>query len=251
MSQLRLDFEVESTNTLLLEEPPPSPGHASVCLAELQSGGRGRRGRKWLNPFGGGLALSISWHFPDPPQDLSALSLAAGVAVLRAALRVGAKGIALKWPNDIWLDDRKVGGILIEMRSEAAGLAFVVIGIGVNVTTGPQALARIAATGVRPASLAQACAAPPSRNEVAGAIIEEMLDMLPQFSRDGFAPYRQAWRLSDALHGREVRVLAGDSTIDGTARGIDADGGLLVEVNGAIKKFVSGDVSLRLGTGPT
>jgi len=242
LGELAIHFDVNSTNTLLLEEPPPATGLANACLAELQSRGRGRRGREWLHPFGGGIALSMSWHFRDMPRHLSALSLATGVAVARALRRAGANGIALKWPNDIWFEDRKIGGILIEMRSEAGGPAFVVIGIGLNVTTSPQSLPA--------ATAAQACGAPPSRNAVAGLVVDEMLAMLIRFSADGFAAYRDAWIQVDALRGRGVRVIVGGQESLGIARGIDLDGGLLVEVDGFVKKFVSGEATLRLQTEP-
>ena len=248
LSELTLNFDVESTNTLLLERAPPAAGFATASLAELQTKGRGRRGREWLHSFGGGIALSMSWHFRDMPRDLSALSLAAGVAVARALERAGARRIGLKWPNDLWFEDRKVGGILIEMRSEAAGPAFVVIGIGLNVANPPESLQAIEATGVKAAAIAQSCAVPPSRNAVAGLVIDEMLEMLPRFSLQGFVPYRTAWSDGDALAGRSIRVVVGDAEIAGIARGIDADGGLLVEVGGAVKKFVSGEVTLRLQT---
>ena len=248
LAELKLHFEVESTNTLLLDEPPPATGCAKACIAELQTRGRGRRGREWLHSFGGGIALSMSWHFRDMPRDLSALSLGAGVAVARALARVGAGRIGLKWPNDLWFEDRKIGGILIEMRSEAAGPAFVVIGIGLNVSNPPESLQAIAATGVQAATIAQSCAVAPSRNAVAGLVIDEMLDMLPRFSADGFASYRAAWEHGDALRDRPIRVISGEAEIAGIARGIDADGGLLVEVAGALRKFVSGEASLRLQT---
>jgi BirA family transcriptional regulator, biotin operon repressor / biotin---[acetyl-CoA-carboxylase] ligase len=240
LGRLSMHFDVRSTNTLLLEDPPPAAGVANACLAELQTHGRGRRGREWLHPFGGGIALSMSWHFRDMPRDLSALSLATGVAVARALRRAGAKGIALKWPNDIWFGDRKIGGVLIEMRSEAAGPAFVVIGIGLNVTTSPQSL--------QAATVAQACGTPPSRNAVAGLVVDEMLGMLTRFSADGFAAFREAWIQIDALRGRAVRVIVGGQESVGTAHGIDLDGGLLVDVDGSVKKFVSGEATLRLQT---
>lgn len=116
LRELALLFEVDSTNTRLLEAPPPPPGSAHAALTELQSAGRGRRGRRWIAPFGG-IALSLAWSFPETGRDLPSLSLAVGVAVARALARVGARGIRLKWPNDLWFEDRKLGGVLIELLS--------------------------------------------------------------------------------------------------------------------------------------
>jgi BirA family biotin operon repressor/biotin-[acetyl-CoA-carboxylase] ligase len=246
LAQLQLHFEVDSTNTLLLDGPHPPHGAAFACLTELQTQGRGRRGRQWLSAFGEGLALSLSWSFPDTPKDLSALSLAVGVAVARATRRLGAQHIGLKWPNDIWCRDRKLGGILIEMRTEAGGPAFVVIGVGMNVSPSAATLEMLQRGGVAAVGLAQACPAKPSRNALAGAVIDEMLGILQQFATDGFAPFRDEWSALDALRDRPVRVLLGATEFAGVAAGIDTDGGLLLEQDGRLRKFVSGEASLRL-----
>lgn len=246
LAQLQLHFEVESTNTLLLEGVHPPPGSAFACAAELQTQGRGRRGRPWINAFGEGLALSMSWSFAETPKDLSALSLAVGVGVARAARRFGAQHVGLKWPNDIWFRDKKIGGILIEMRSEAGGPAFVVIGVGMNLDPSPEALRVIQSTGVSAAGLVQACAVKPSRNALAGAIIDELLGVLRKFAARGFAPFRDEWLGLDALRHRPVNVLLGAEKLSGTAAGIDEDGGLLLDIGGTLRKFVSGEASLRI-----
>jgi BirA family biotin operon repressor/biotin-[acetyl-CoA-carboxylase] ligase len=239
-------FEVDSTNTRLLAKPAPPFGRADLCISELQNAGRGRRGRRWIAPFGSSLALSLAWAFPDTARDLPALSLVVGVAVVRALRRAGAEGIGLKWPNDIWFADRKVGGILIELRAESGGPSHVVIGVGLNVHLSAAARREIEATGVRVAAVADASAAPVSRNFIAGAILAELLSMLAEFEHDGFAAFRPAWSALDALRGRRVRVLLGEQAVAGIARGADVDGALLLEVEGRREKFVSGEVSLRL-----
>jgi BirA family biotin operon repressor/biotin-[acetyl-CoA-carboxylase] ligase len=246
LRELELNFEVDSTNNRLLTAPPPPPGRADAVLSELQSAGRGRRGRRWIAPFGDGIALSLAWCFTEAPRELPALSLATGVAIARALARTGARGIRLKWPNDIWFEDRKLGGVLIELRAEAGGVAHVVIGIGINVSLGDAARSAIEATGVRVASVAEACAEPPSRNRVAGAIMDEMLCMLAPFERAGFAPLHAEWSRLDALRDRPARVVLAGGGASGMARGVDADGALLVEVAGVPRRYVSGEVSLRL-----
>ncbi|MEA3150381.1 MAG: BirA family transcriptional regulator [Gammaproteobacteria bacterium] len=243
---LDLLFDVDSTNTRLLAAEPPPYGRADVVLAEMQHAGRGRRGRPWIAPFGGSIALSLAWSFRDASKASPALSLCVGVAVARALGRAGGQGIALKWPNDIWFGDRKVGGVLTELRAEASGPAHVVIGVGLNVKLKPVERELIEASGVRAAAVADACASPPSRNFIAGAIIDELLSMLAEFEREGFAAFRQAWTALDALHGRPARVLMGDTALCGTARGVDAHGALRLERDGRMEEFVSGDVSLRL-----
>jgi BirA family biotin operon repressor/biotin-[acetyl-CoA-carboxylase] ligase len=249
LRNLELLFEVESTNTRLLGSPPPPPSTADVCIAELQHAGRGRLGRRWIAPFGGGIAMSLGWTCSDVVRTLPALSLGVGVAVSRALTRAGAHGISLKWPNDIWFNDRKLGGVLIELRAEAGGPAHVVIGVGVNVSLPPSARREIEANGTAVAAVTDACEAAVSRNAVAGAILDELLSMLVQYEQLGFAAFRDAWTALDGLNGRPAQVLVGETAIAGIARGVDADGALLLETKDRVQRFVSGEASLRLNHG--
>jgi len=246
LRELELLFEVDSTNTRLLGAAPPPYGSADACLCELQHAGRGRRGRRWIAPFGAGLAMSLGWAFSDASRALPALSLGVGVAVSRALARAGARGISLKWPNDIWFNDRKIGGVLLELKAEAGGPAHVVIGIGLNVALCAESRREIEETRVRVAAVADACPEPPSRNWLAGAILDELLSMLAQFGREGFAPFRRDWMALDALAGRPAQVAMGEQLISGIASGVDSDGALQLESGGKLRKFVSGEVSLRL-----
>jgi BirA family biotin operon repressor/biotin-[acetyl-CoA-carboxylase] ligase len=246
---LELLFEVDSTNSRLLGAAPPPPATADVCMSELQHAGRGRLGRRWIAPFGSGLAMSLGWTCGDVVRTLPALSLGVGVAVARALKRAGAIGIALKWPNDICYADRKVGGVLIELRAEAGGPAHLVIGVGINVALPVAARQEIEASGVLVAAVADACQTLPSRNLIAGAILDELLSMLAQYERFGFGAFREAWSALDALKDRRVRVLMGETEIFGIARGVDLDGALLLDTEEGMQRFVSGEASLRLGDG--
>jgi BirA family biotin operon repressor/biotin-[acetyl-CoA-carboxylase] ligase len=246
LRNLELLFEVDSTNTRLLAAAAPPLGSADVCMSELQHAGRGRLGRRWIAPFGAGIAMSVGWSFSDMARTLPALSLGVGVAVARALARAGALGTSLKWPNDIWFRDRKMGGVLIELRAEAQGPAHVVIGIGINVFLPPGARQKIEASGVAAAAVEDACEVVPSRNRVAGAILDELLSMLLQYERQGFAAFRDAWTALDALNGRPAQIIVGDSVVTGVARGVDADGALLLDNGDRVQRFVSGEASLRL-----
>lgn len=233
-----------STSDHLLAVDDLQPGRLDACLAEFQSAGRGRRGRHWVAPFASGLCLSLNWNYPDAPATLAALSLAVGVAALRALGRLGVGGLALKWPNDIVQDDRKLGGILIDLRGEAAGPAYVVIGIGINVRLPESARERLAIEGVRAVDLA-ALGEPPSRNALAAALIAELSIALVEYGARGMAAFADEWQGADALAGRTVAVLHGGRTLEGRARGVDEDGALLLEIDGVPRRIVSGEVSVR------
>lgn len=245
VSRLDVAWTTASTNTELVERPYPAQGKSEVMLAEYQSAGRGRRGRTWLAPPGGAVCLSFSWTFPEVPREPGALSLAIGVCVLRALGALGVADVKLKWPNDVLVGDRKLGGILIELRAESAGAACVVVGIGLNVALGSELLEKIASTGLSAVDLASVTAARVSRNELAARIIDHSMRGLKQFGREGLKPFLEEWQRADALHAREVAVHIGDETVRGLARGIDLGGALMVETREGLRKFLSGEVTVR------
>lgn len=236
-----------STNSHLMGAPAPPAGRAQVCLAEYQSAGRGRRGRPWLSVFGGGLSLSIGWHYGEQPAQLSALSLAVGVAVQRALSAVGIDDVRLKWPNDLLWHGGKVGGILVELNAEAGGPAHVVAGIGLNVRLPEKLRRRIARERREPvADLEQICAGePPSRNVLAGEVIAGCVRVFREFGASGFAPWLQSWNALDASGDREVEFELGRERVRGIARGVDSDGALKIEIDGRLRRFVSGEISPR------
>jgi BirA family biotin operon repressor/biotin-[acetyl-CoA-carboxylase] ligase len=230
--RLEVLFEIDSTNTYLYAGAVPAPARPRVVFAELQQAGRGRRGRSWLAPFGSGLTFSVAWTFAEAPAGLPALGLAeAGV----------------KWPNDLVWQRRKLGGLLLQLRSEAAGSASVVAGLGLNVDLPPDARAGIKAPDAQPVADLSEALGPrlPSRNVLAATLAAAILDTLDVFSRDGYAAFAASWSELDALAGARVRVAHADGSVEGEACGADADGALLVRVDGHVQRFYSGDVSLR------
>jgi len=244
LRRLEVHESLESTSDRLLATDEPPTGRFDACLAEFQSAGRGRRGRHWVAPFASGLCLSINWGYRDAPAMLGALSLAAGVAALRALGRLGVRRLSLKWPNDILCGEAKLGGILIDLRGEAAGPAYVVVGIGINVRLPRAARDQLAADGVEAADLATLGGAPP-RNELAAVLITELTQALVEFGARGLAAFADEWRAADALADRPVRVMQGGEPWTGLARGVDGDGALLLEVDGARRRILSGEVSVR------
>lgn len=237
-------WSLPSTNAALLAGAEPPPGQAFVLLAEQQTAGRGRRGREWIAPLGGALCLSLAWTFAELPRDLAALSLVVGTCALRALNARGTRGLALKWPNDLVAADRKLGGILIEMRAESAGPVVVVIGIGLNVALGATTREQVAASGTEAVDIAQVGGST-DRNALAAALIAQLLDALPQFASEGLAPFGAAWREADALRGRQVTVSLGEDRHAGIARGIDTAGALLVETPAGLRRFIAGEVTVR------
>jgi BirA family biotin operon repressor/biotin-[acetyl-CoA-carboxylase] ligase len=244
--RLETEWSVGSTNTALLERGGVGIGATEVLLTEYQTAGRGRRGRSWLAPPGGAICLSLSWTFREVPPDLGALGLVIGVCALRALEALDVRNVALKWPNDLVIDARKLGGVLIDLRAESAGPAYVVIGIGLNIALGEQLLSKIAQLGAPAVDLASVCSAAPSRNAVAAGLVGECVRGLREFERRGLKAFGDAWRNADTLRGRAVEVRAAEgSTARGFARGIDLHGALILETPAGVQRFISGDVSVR------
>jgi BirA family biotin operon repressor/biotin-[acetyl-CoA-carboxylase] ligase len=247
LAKLELHTELDSTNRRLLAAPPPA-GELDVCIAEFQTNGRGRRGRRWEAPLGSGICLSVGWQFAGMPAEPAALTLAVGVAVRRVLQRVAGVAISLKWPNDLVFDERKLGGILLELKAEAHGGAHVVVGVGLNVAL-PVALLQSLSDWPRGAIDLKTARGrePPPRAVLAGALVNELAALLADYPTQGFAAYRSEWRSADFLRGRSVRLDEPAGRVLGTALGIDADGALLVETESGRRRIVAGDVSVRSG----
>jgi BirA family biotin operon repressor/biotin-[acetyl-CoA-carboxylase] ligase len=247
VARLEVLWEIDSTNRYLLASPPPQVGRLAACLAEYQSAGRGRRGRPWRAPLGAGLCVSMSWQFAAAPRDLAALTLAVGVVARRALADVAEIDVALKWPNDLVLDERKLGGILIELSAEAQGRCHVVAGIGINVALPPESLAALSDWPRGAIDLATATrGAPPRRTLLAARLIDHLAELFAAYEESGFAPYRAEWREADFLRGRRVKLDDSTAPASGVARGIDTDGALLIETAaGARRRVIAGDVSVR------
>ncbi|MBI3172011.1 MAG: biotin--[acetyl-CoA-carboxylase] ligase, partial [Hydrocarboniphaga effusa] len=219
---VQVRFSTDSTNRQAMDGD--AARDPQVLLAEHQSAGRGRHGRSWHSPIGANLYLSLAWTFAQWPPQLSALPLAAGVAVAQALRSCGLTRLKLKWPNDLVVNHRKLGGLLIEQRGETGGSCRVVIGLGVNVHMK-------SAQGIEQpwTSLSELMGRKtPSRNLLAARIIEYGVAMLDRFALEGFAPFADAWRKLDLTANRPVTVYNGDAACEGIARGVDETGALQV-----------------------
>lgn len=256
LTRLDVLLTTDSTNEHLARLAMPLPGELSACLAEYQSGGRGRRGRRWLSPLGHGLCLSVAWRFDTAPRDLPALSLVAGVAAAGALRTLGIGKFGLKWPNDLVMPGEdhagqlrgKLGGILVEVAGESGGPLRVIVGIGLNVVTADDLVSRVVATpgAAAPVALDQLTnGVSLSRNRLAAALIPALHDSLMAFGNAGFSSFLEAYRELDALKGRPVTVSGSGTQTAGVAHGIAADGSLLLKRGGAVLAIQSGDVTLR------
>ena len=235
-----------STNDALLARSPPPVGQVDFLAAEYQTAGRGRRARPWFAPPGGALCLSLGWSFAALPPGAAALSLAVGVCALRALATFGPLPVGVQWPNDLVAQGRKLGGILIELRGESAGPAFIVIGLGVNCALGAALTQQVRAAGTEPTDLATLGLAPCDRNRLAAALIDEIVGGVLEFAHSGLAPFAAAWGAADALAGQVVTVTTPSAEYVGHARGIDADGALCVQGIQGLQRFNSGEVSVRV-----
>lgn len=240
---LELLTVVDSTNTRLLERAQRGADTATVIAAEWQSGGRGRLGRTWHSTIGGGLVFSLLWRFSRGASALSGLSLATGVAVARAVEALGANGTGLKWPNDVLWDGRKLAGILIELQGDVLGPTAAVIGVGVNVRLTSADHARID----QPATdLAAACGAAPDRNIALARLLTELHNMLEVFGADGFGPLRAEWHKRHVHQDQRVVLQLGNgANAAGRASGVGDDGALLLETPAGVKRYHSGEITLR------
>ena len=245
-------IDCDSTSSLLLDRASQGAPAGSVIVADRQSGGRGRRGRRWVSSPESGLTFSLLWRFDAGIDRLAGLSLAVGVAVARALETCGATGIALKWPNDILHVDQgrhaKLGGILVELQSEQRSM-LAVIGIGLNLQLPPASAPGCdsASAFAHPAAaLAQALSPLPDRHELLAQVLIELAAVLDRFSTGGFAALRAEWLARNAWQDRAVRLLRdGVLEKEGICRGADADGALLIETAAGLERCLSGDLSLR------
>ncbi len=242
-----------STNTLLLQrarlDAANKGAHSgSVLAVEWQSGGRGRMGRTWHSGLGNALTFSLLWHFECGLSALSGLSLATGVALMRALNNLGVAGARLKWPNDVVgvREHAKLAGTLIEVQGDMLGPSAVVIGIGLNLSFPQPVLRQISQPAV---SLAEMVSEIPERNYLLAVLLRELHGVLREFAVHGFTALRAEWESYHAFQDQPVRVLLpdGNRVADGIARGVTENGMLKLETVQGIQFFNAGEVSLRSG----
>lgn len=234
---LALAEQIDSSNTQLMTRAAQGAPHGLVLAAERQTAGRGRLGRRWQMRLGAGLTFSLLWRFERGLSGLAGLSLAVGVAMVRALREFGAP-VSLKWPNDVLLGGQKLAGILIELSGDALGPATVVIGMGLNVAPPgevDQPVANLADAGINV-----------GRNALMAALLNQLALVLSQFDREGFIAFRDEWLDLASYLQQPVRLtFSHGEPVEGVAVGVDETGALLVQTPGGVRVFHVGEVSLR------
>ena len=244
LQRLEIHPCLASTNTYLQHA---GSAHATACFAEYQTAGRGRRGRQWVSPFGRNIYLSLRYHYQSGPAVIAGLSLAVGVAVIRALNSLNISDAGLKWPNDIYWQHKKLGGILIEVGGEAEGPCHAVVGLGLN--------------GFLPQHLSQTIDQPCTdlysivgdkaftlRNRLAAALLNQLTPVLHDFDATALSSFIEEWRQYDCLYGKTVTLYQGKQQHQGILDGIDEHGQLLLcTAYGNRQTFASGEISFRPG----
>lgn len=242
-NELIVLFKTKSTSSFLLNRLNAEKLHGNAVLAEYQSNGRGRRGNQWVSPLASGIYVSVAWHFDLAPNTLGLLSLYMGVATARTLSALGITGIGLKWPNDIVIEHKKLGGILLELRGEASGPVDVIIGIGVNYELPESALSDIDQAVTDICSLSQKRL---SRNRIASTLLSNIFEVLQVLQSETSTSLLDEWREYDHSIGRRAKLILPGKEIEGILKGVDNQGSLLMIVDGQLKSFTSGEVSLRV-----
>lgn len=246
IQRLEVHDILDSTNAYLMQMANGLDLNGYVCVAEHQTAGRGRRGRLWVSPYGRNIYLSVLWRYSDDPSRISGLSLAVGVAVMRALKPFGLEALGLKWPNDIYCQHRKLGGILLEVSGESSGPCHVVVGVGLNLAMS----ARQAKAINQPwTDLQQMLGsnAMLDRNAVLVALIDEIIRVLDGYTTTGLASYLEEWRGYDVIQNQAVQLEIGEQKIEVVVDGIDDQGLLLVtDQQGQQRRYASGEISLKL-----
>ncbi|KKM62702.1 hypothetical protein LCGC14_1519040 [marine sediment metagenome] len=238
-----LSQEIDSTNAeahrlIAFDRPRPI-----ACVSEQQSAGRGRRGREWSSPFAQNIYLSLVEPFDAGAQRLQGLSLVVGMVLAESLEECGYQGCELKWPNDLLLNGKKLAGILVELAGDLASECVVIIGVGINV------LMNESASGIDQAwtsLLLSGQHGELDRNRLIATFIARLVVAIERFKEKGFATFVEAWAQRDAWIGKEVRVVAGETVIEGKNLGVSATGALRLLTATGESHINAGEVSLRL-----
>lgn len=215
-----------------------------VCLAEAQTAGRGRRGRKWVSPFGSSIYMSMLWHFGNGYQAMAGLSLMVGVVLNQTLKAFNLNDCRLKWPNDVYFEQQKLAGILIEVEGQVGASASAIIGIGVNMAL-PNNVSDIDQPFIDISQVSANSGSKVGRNAFVAALINNLWTALPLFEKQGLAPFIADWEQADLYVNKPVVLISGSQEMRGISRGIDSSGALLLDINGEVNAYHGGEISVR------
>lgn len=231
-----------STNSILMDAPPPDDGRIHVVAAEVQTAGRGRRGRQWQSWPQASLAFSALWRFEPTAPVPAGLSLVAGVAVAHALEHLGVQGVQLKWPNDVLVNGEKLAGILVELSSGRDRRPAAVIGVGLNVRLPP---GTTIPDQPRVTDLATHLPTLPERNQLLARLLAELHTLFTTYAAAGFPALRGAWQQRNAFADLPVTIIGEGQAQTGVCIGVDDDGALLLRTDAGVTRILSGEVTLR------
>jgi BirA family biotin operon repressor/biotin-[acetyl-CoA-carboxylase] ligase len=239
-----LDVEIHrvisSTNDVVMQRLAESRSSQILCAAEMQTAGKGRRGRRWVSPFGSNIYLTYGRFVRRNLSGFGGLSLVVGMLAVDVLRSMGLQNVGLKWPNDIMLDGGKLGGILLELRaSEARGIGLVA-GVGLNLSLKAEEASSID----QPWSAISSQLAMP-RNILLGRLGGMMVNVIQAFEDVGFDSFVDKWGEYNLYAGQQINVIRGSEIISGVDNGVDRDGNLLLRTETGLEVHNSGEVSVR------
>lgn len=243
--QVSVATVVSSTNELIKQKIQANDlidGPSGYTLfAEAQTAGRGRRGRDWVSPLGSSLYFSTHWRFDQGINATMGLSLAVGIAICEALTELGVVDLGLKWPNDVYLNGKKLAGILIELESQGVDSCDLVIGVGVNIDL-PQ---HINEQIEQPFTDLSDTNIDLDRNVLASALLSKLWQVVNEFEQQGFSVMIDRWNRFDCFVGQPVELIVGQRRIGGLAQGVDSQGGFILSSDGQSQTYFGGEISLR------
>ncbi|MNF74580.1 Bifunctional ligase/repressor BirA [compost metagenome] len=232
---------IDSTNAEALRLIERGQAAPFLVLAERQTAGRGRRGRKWVSPFAENVYYSLVLRIEGGMRQLEGLSLVVGLAVMQTLRELSIPGVGLKWPNDVLVGQKKIAGILLELVGDPADVCHVVLGVGINVNM--QATDEVDQQWT---SMRLESGKVFDRNHLVAALGVTLQRYLALHQAGGFLAIQAEWEQNHLWQGRDVSLIAGVNKIDGQVVGIDSQGALRLRVAGVEKVFSGGELSLRL-----
>ena len=239
--ELEVHQQLDSTNRYLLDKTPSRT--MQICIANSQTDGRGRHGKSWQSPMGKNIYLSISQCIKIDMSQLSGLSLVVGTTLAEVLQNYCYEKIAVKWPNDLLVNNKKLSGILIELKMREEGYCQIVTGIGINLELPDEQISLIS----QPCTSLDGCMPNKElvKNEIIADILNHLLPSMMLFMNNGFEAFHQKWNNLDIWFGKQVFLILGDKTITGIHKGVNSAGSLILEQDGELTIWNSGEISLR------